>query len=226
MGAKWIKNSSITAQVGQLELIQRAKIHSEPPISHQFVSPALLHCPEAKRFGGALRGGQVIWPSLSSHQCKCSPLYCRLVVWALSRLHWKPNQLLIKYKVTCLLAIYLCDFLSYCLTFPIQSLIQLMVKMLVIITVKKFFFCTGSNKTLFILFLYVKLCFLFFKNQNKAPLSRDQEELVQVKSVEFSVLVSFMTCQRIQLSQSSFSLLKCHTKAKEPSFWTLYSMPL
>ena len=60
-----------------------------------------------------------------------------------------------------------------------------MVKMLVIITVKQFFFCTGSNKTLFILFLYVKLCFLFFKNQNKAPLSRDQEELVQVKSVEF-----------------------------------------
>lgn len=27
--------------------------------------------------------------------------------------------------------------------------------------------------------------FLFFKNQNKAPLSRDQEELVQVKSVLF-----------------------------------------
>lgn len=60
-----------------------------------------------------------------------------------------------------------------------------MVKILVIITVKKFFFCTASNKTLFILFLYVKLCSLFFKNQNKSPLNRDQEELVQVKSVEF-----------------------------------------
>ena len=65
MGAKWIKNSSIIAQVGQLELIQRAKIHGEPPISHQFVSSALLHCPEAKWFGGALHGGQVIWPNLS-----------------------------------------------------------------------------------------------------------------------------------------------------------------
>ena len=158
-----------------------------PPISHAcFLSPPPLpnHL-EAKWFGGALHGGQVIWPSLSSHHCKCSPLYCRLLVWALTHLHWKTNQLLVRSKVTCLLAIYLCDFLSYCLPFPVQWLIQLMVKMLVIITVRQFFFCTSSNKTLFILFLYVKLCSLLFKNQDKVPLNRDQEELVQVKSVEF-----------------------------------------
>ena len=183
-----------------------------------FVSSALLHCPEAKWFGGALHGGQVIWPSLSSHHCKCSPLYCRLLVWALTRLHWKTNQLLIRSKVTCLLAIYLCDFLSYCLTFPIQSLTQLMVKMLVIITVRQFFFCTSSNKTLFILFLYVKLCSLFFKNQDKAPLNRDQEELVQVNSVEFCLKFPSWPVKGYSCHRAVFLVLNAISELKNPLF--------
>lgn len=56
-------DSSIIAQIGQLELIQRAKVQCELLISPQpppFCSS--LICPECKRCGEVLCGGLDIWP--------------------------------------------------------------------------------------------------------------------------------------------------------------------